>query len=92
MAMNPVKKNKVVIHLRGRYYALLTEEDPAQVQRVARYVDRKMREASIASRAGENMVSALTAMTLAGELFRAQDENVRLKKELAALGNLKKNV
>ena len=80
-----MKKNKVVIHLMGRDYTLLTDEDAAQVQRLARYVDRRMREVSITTRAGESMVSTLTAMTLAGELFRAQDENVRLKKELAAL-------
>ena len=80
-----MKKNKVVIHLMGRDYTLLTDEDAAQVQRLARYVDRRMREVSISTRAGENVVPMLTAMTLAGELFRAQDENVRLKKELAAL-------
>ena len=80
-----MKKNKVVIHLMGRDYALLTDEDAAQVQRLARYVDRRMREVSITTRAGENVVPTLTAMTLAGELFRAQDENARLKKELAAL-------
>ena len=80
-----MKKNKVVIHLMGRDYALLTDEDTVQVQRLARYVDRRMREVSITTRAGENVVPTLTAMTLAGELFRAQDENVRLKKELAAL-------
>ena len=80
-----MKKNKVVIHLMGRDYTLLTDEDTAQVQRLARYVDRRMREVSITTRAGENVVPTLTAMTLAGELSRAQDENVRLKKELAAL-------
>lgn len=80
-----MKKNKVVIHLMGRDYTLLTDEDTAQVQRLAHYVDRRMREVSITTRAGENVVPTLTAMTLAGELFRAQDENVRLKKELAAL-------
>ena len=80
-----MKKNKVVIHLMGRDYALLTDEDTVQVQRLARYVDRRMREVSITTLAGENVVPTLTAMTLAGELFRAQDENVRLKKELAAL-------
>lgn len=80
-----MKKNKVVIHLMGRDYALLTDEDVAQVQRLARYVDRRMREVSIMTRAGEGVVPTLTAMTLAGELFRAQDENARLKRELAAL-------
>ena len=80
-----MKKNKVVIHLMGRDYTLLTDEDTAQVQRLARYVDRRMREVSITTRPCENVVPKLTAMTPSGELFRAQDENVRLKKELAAL-------
>jgi len=83
--MMPVKKNKVFIHLMGRDYALLTDQDTRHVQRLARYVDRKMREVSLTTRAGEGMVPMLTAMTLAGELFSAQDENTRLKKELAAL-------
>ena len=83
--MMPVKKNKVFIHLMGREYALLTDQDVQQVQRLARYVDRKMREVSLTTRAGDGMVPMLTAMTLAGELFSAQDENTRLKKELAAL-------
>lgn len=79
-----MKKNKVVVRLLGHDYALLTDQNPDQVQRTARYVDRKMRELSITTRAGEAMVFPLTAMTLADELFRAQNENVRLKKELAA--------
>ena len=80
-----MKKNKVFIQLMGREYALLTDQDAGQVQRLARYVDRKMREVSLTTRAGESMVPMLTAMTLAGELFGAQDDNTRLKRELAAL-------
>ena len=79
-----MKKNKVVIHLMGRDYALLTDQPADKVQRLARYVDRKMREVAITTRAGETMVPTLTTITLAEELFRAQDENTRLKKELAA--------
>lgn len=79
-----MKKNKVVIHLMGRDYALLTDQPAEKVQRLARYVDRKMREVAITTRAGEAMVPTLTTITLAEELFRAQDENTRLKKELAA--------
>ncbi len=79
-----MKKNKVVIHLMGRDYSLLTDQSADKVQRVAQYVDRKMREVAITTRAGEAMVPTLTAITLADELFRAQDENVRLKRELAA--------
>ena len=79
-----MKKNKVVIHLMGRDYALLTDQPADKVQRLATYVDRKMREVAITTRAGEAMVPTLTTITLAEELFRAQDENTRLKKELAA--------
>lgn len=82
-----MKKNKVVIHLMGRDYTLLSDQQPEKVQRVARYVDRKMREVAITTRAGDAMVPTLTAMMLADELFRAQDENVRLKRELAERQN-----
>ena len=80
-----MKKNKVVVHLMGHDYPLLTDQSPEQVQRVARYVDRKLRETAITTRAAEPMVATLTSMTLADELFRAQDENVRLKRELLLL-------
>ena len=80
-----MKKNKVVVHLMGHDYTLLTDQSPEQVQRVARYVDRKLRETAITTRAAEPMVATLTSMTLADELFRAQDENVRLKRELVLL-------
>ena len=80
-----MKKNKVVVHLMGHDYTLLTDQSPEQVQRVARYVDRKLRETAITTRAAEPMVATLTSMTLADELFRAQDENVRLKRELLLL-------
>ena len=80
-----MKKNKVVVHLMGHDYPLLTDQSPEQVQRVARYVDRKLRETAITTRAAEPMVATLTSMTLADELFRAQDENARLKKELLLL-------
>ena len=80
-----MKKNKVVVHLMGHEYTLLTDQSPEQVQRVARYVDRKLRETAITTRAAEPMVATLTSMTLADELFRAQDENVRLKRELLLL-------
>ena len=80
-----MKKNKVVVHLMGHDYTLLTDQSPEQVQRVARYVDRKLRETAITTRAAEPMIATLTSMTLADELFRAQDENVRLKKELSLL-------
>ena len=86
-----MKKNKVVIHLMGHDYPLLTDQEPEQVQRVARYVDRKMRETAITTRAGDATIAALVSMTIAGELFRAQDENARLKREMEKLQSELKN-
>ena len=79
-----MNKNKVVVHLMGRDYTLVTDQQPDKVQRLSRYVDRRMRELAILTRAGENMLPVLTAMTLADELFTAQDEVNRLRRELDA--------
>ena len=81
-----MKKNRVVVRLMGHDYALLTDQPPEETQRVARYVDRRMRELAITARASETAAPVLTALTVADELFRAQEENIRLNKELAALG------
>ncbi len=78
-----MNKNKVVVHLMGHDYTMVTDQPSEKVQRLARYVDRRMRELSILTRAGEGMLQVLTAMTLADELFTAQDEVNRLRRELA---------
>ena len=78
-----MNKNKVVVHLMGHDYTMVTDQPSEKVQRLARYVDRRMRELSILTHAGEGMLPVLTAMTLADELFTAQDEVNRLCRELA---------
>ena len=83
------EKIKVVVRLMGHDYTMVTDQDPEQVQRMAQYVDRKMRELAIVTRAQENVVPILTCITLAEELFRSQDENNRLLRELAALADAK---
>ena len=59
-----MNKNKVVVHLMGRDYTLVTDQQPDKVQRLARYVDRRMRELAILTRAGENMLPVLIAVIL----------------------------
>lgn len=78
-----MNKNKVVVHLMGHDYTMVTDQPTEKVQRLARYVDRRMRELSILTHAGEGMLPVLTSMTLADELFTAQDEVNRLRRELA---------
>lgn len=81
-----MKKNKISVRLMGRDYALLTDQSPERVQSVARYVDRKMRELQITARVPDAVLPMLTAMTVGDELFSAQQENQRLKRELAQMG------
>ena len=81
-----MKKNKISVRLMGRDYALLTDQPAERVQSVARYVDRKMRELQITARVPEAMLPTLAAMTIGDELFSAQQENTRLKRELARMG------
>lgn len=80
-----MKKNKVSVRLMGRDYSLLTDQPPERVQTVARYIDRKMRELQITSRVPETVLPMLISLTIGDELFSAQQENMRLKRELAAL-------
>ena len=80
-----MKKNKVSVRLMGRDYSLLTDQPTEKVQRVATYVDRKMRELQITARLPDGVLPVLTALTLGDELFSAQQENVRLRRELARL-------
>ncbi len=70
----------------GRDYALLSDQPPERVQTVARYVDRKMKELQITARVPDTVLPMLAAMTIGDELFSAQQENLRLRRELAALG------
>ena len=77
-----MNKNKVIVLLMGREYTMVTDQQPEKVQRLSRYVDRRMRELAMLTRAGDNMLPVLTAMTLVDELFTAQDEVNRLRREL----------
>ncbi len=77
-----MNKNKVVVHLMGRDYTMVTDQPTEKVQRLSRYVDRRMRELAILTRVSDSMLPVLTAMTLADELFTAQDEANRLRREL----------
>ena len=81
-----MKKNKISVRLLGKDYSLLSDQPPERVQTVARYVDRKMRELQITARVPENALAMLTTLTIGDELFSAQQENQRLKRELAQLG------
>ena len=80
-----MEKRKVTLRVMGKDYSLITDQSEEQLTRIAGYVDRRMKELSILTRAGENMIPLLTCMTLAEELIDSQNENKRLTRELARI-------
>ena len=78
-------KQKTYVRVAGKEVALISEDDPAYLRRVAAYVDRKLNETAAAMRMSVPSAPVLTAIALGAELMRAQDENQRLRRELLAL-------
>ena len=80
-----MEKQKTVVRVAGKEYALVSSEPPEYMQRVAAYVDRKLNEMSVATRLPSNMVSVLACLNMADDLMKSHDENTRLRKELLLL-------
>lgn len=78
-------KIKTTVRVAGRDYALVGGESEEQTRRVAIYVDRKMTELALASRLDSQTVAVLTAMNIAEDLLKAQDENTSLRRELLSM-------
>jgi cell division protein ZapA len=76
-------KNRTDIRVGGRDYTMVSEEPSEYILRVAAYVDRKMQELNAAAKLSNAMASVLAALNIADELFHAQDENARMRKDLA---------
>ena len=82
-----MEKTKTTVRIGGRDYTITGTEPEEHIKRVAVYVDRKMEELLFATRLPQPMVAVLTAMNIADDLIKAQDENTRLRKELLAAKN-----
>ena len=78
-------KIKTTVRVAGRDYTLVGEDSEEQIRRVAIYVDRKMTELAMASRLDAQTVAVLTAMNIADDLIKAQDENTHLRRELLSM-------
>lgn len=75
-------KTKTTVRIAGRDYTMVGNDSEEHMHRVAVFVDRKMSELAVAGQLPSNMVPVLTAMNIADELIKAQDENTRLRNEL----------
>lgn len=78
-------KQTITVRVAGKEYTLVSSDGPEHLQRVAAYVDRCITETAYAARLSRENVAVLTALNVADELMKAQDENARLRRELNAL-------
>ena len=87
-------KTRTVVRIAGKEYPITSYDGEAYVRRVAQYVDRKLNELSTATRLPVQEAAVLTAVTIADDLVKSQQEVTRLKKQLeeerAELDALKK--
>ena len=77
-----MEKKRVTIRVAGKDYNMTSSDSEAYVRRVAAYVDRKIGELTLATRLPAAEAAVLAASTLADDVFKAQDENTRLRREL----------
>jgi cell division protein ZapA len=67
--------NRVKVEIYGQSYTMSGDLDEGYVQKLARYVDEKMRAVSEATQTVDSVrVAVLTAMALADELHTRQNE------------------
>lgn len=80
-----MERIKTTVRVAGKDYTLVGEGSEENIRRVAVYVDRKMEELSLSSPLPAQTVAVLTAMNIADDLLKAQDENTHLRNELMQL-------
>jgi cell division protein ZapA (FtsZ GTPase activity inhibitor) len=69
------ERRSVPVEIRGKQFRILSEEDPAALQRIAEYVDATMEKIEARTGAIDSLdVAMLTALNLARELVSARDQ------------------
>ncbi|MFT5366898.1 MAG: cell division protein ZapA [Candidatus Latescibacterota bacterium] len=70
----------VRVQIFGSEYQIASDTNAEQTREVARYIDRKMREvANNLSLRSVSKIAVLTAVNLADELFKAQNEGQKME-------------
>ena len=79
------KEIKVNVEIFGNTYTLKGKGSSESVERIARFVDGKMRDiSSKASVATSEKIAILTALNIAEEYFALKDEHSALREDLDA--------
>ena len=80
-----MEKIRTSVKIAGKEYALTSYDTAEYVHRLGALVDRRLTEMSLATRLSANQVAVLTAVKIADDMLKAQDELSIAQKELAAL-------
>lgn len=75
-------ENRIVITICGEEYTLLADESPSYMQKVGQYVDAKMSETLRSAKVGRTDAAVLTALNLADELMKSQQNAENLRGQL----------
>lgn len=75
------------LRIAGKDYTIRSADDQDHVRRMALYADRKITETQRSGFVNREDAAVIAALTLADELFTAQDDNTRLRRELWQLKN-----
>lgn len=75
-------ENRIVITICGAEYTLLADEAPSYMQKVGQYVDTKMSETLRTVKVGRTDAAVLTALNLADELMKSQQNAENLRGQL----------
>ncbi len=76
-------KNKVTVKIMDRDYTLVSDDPREHMQRVANFVDDKMRETYNGNKKlSTSMIGVLTALNIADELFKVIIEKEELEKRI----------
>lgn len=83
---NNRQKNKVTVYIAGNEYVIAGHETPEYIQKVALYVDQKLREITQKNHfLSTSMASILASVNMADEVFRMRERLEESEKELAEL-------
>ncbi len=75
-------KTRITVRIAGRDYPITSSDSEEYVRRVARYVDRKIAELSLATRLPALETATLAAVTIADELAKSREEINRLREQM----------
>ena len=83
-------KNKVELRISGKEYTIVGSESDECIQKVGLYVDKKMNEVlKNNSTLSTSMASVLTALNVAYDYFKANENETNLKEEIKSLNEEK---